>query len=229
MRAFGLKTAELVLLLLFASLPQHASYAQNTSAEAPAEVSPQTPTPGVFTGGLTTGRPYEPITAHERLHWALRSTIGPESLAAGVFSAGIGTAENDPVEFGPSWPGFGKRYGMRLSGIAAQNILEASFGSIWGEDPRYERLPGFPIRARIWNTIKMTFVARYHDGSYRPAFARLGAISGGNLLSDEWRTQSETNISDTAFRVLLGVLGRMSSNAFVEFWPDVRKHIRPEP
>jgi len=100
-------------------------------------------------------------------------------------------------------------------------------GSIWGEDPRYVRLRGAPFKARVWNIFELTFAARYRDGGKGPAFARLAAISGGNVLSNAWRAQSETDGSDTAFRVLLGMLGRMASNAFVEFWPDVRNRIGP--
>ncbi len=209
------------LLFLLTICGQSPLRAQTT----PTKTELQTRIPGLLGRGLIARQPYEPITARQRLLWTFHSTMGRESLVAGVFSAGIGTAENDPAEFGPSWPGFGKRYGIRLSGIATQNVLEASLGSIWGEDPRYERLPGSPFRARVWNVIKLTFIARYRDGGYGPALARLGGISGSNILSDGWRARSETDGVDTAFRVLLGLLGRMSSNAFVEFWPNVRKHI----
>lgn len=194
---------------------------------APARGTPQTAKGSVLSRGLVARQPYEPITASERLRWALHGTVGAESLLAGVFSAGIGTGWDDPAEFGPSWAGFGKRYGERLSGIATQNVIEASLGSIWGEDPRYLRLGRAPFEARVWNVFKFTFAARYREGGDGPAYARLAAISGSNVLSNTWRAESETDGSDTAFRVLLGVLGRMTSNAFVEFWPDVRNHIGP--
>jgi hypothetical protein len=216
------KRAGISLLLLLGVCAQIPLRAQTTPGNTQRRTAA-----GIWTSGLILRRPYEPITARQRLLWTFHSTVGPESLAAGVLTAGIGTANNDPAEFGPSWAGFGKRYGIRMSGIATQNVLEASLGSIWGEDPRYERLPGSPFRDRIWNIIKLTFAARYRDGGYGPAYARFGAISGANVLSDAWRARSETGAGDTAFRVFLGVLGRMSSNAFVEFWPDVRKHLEP--
>lgn len=68
----------------------------------------------------------QPISGRQRFHWFVQSTIGPESLAAGLFTAGFGTAINRPKEYGPHWEGYGKRYGMRFTGIATGNAMEAA-------------------------------------------------------------------------------------------------------
>ena len=169
--------------------------------------------------------PYRPITRWQRAQWALSSTAGPENLAAGVLSASVGTAVNRPNEYGPTWGGFGQRYGIRLTGISTGNAIEASLGALWGEDPRYERLPEAPFGARVRNIVRFTFVAHRHDGQVAPAYARYIAIPGNNVLSDLWRVQSEANARDTALRTVWGILGRMGANAFAEFWPDVRKRM----
>ena len=181
------------------------------------------------TKGLVTKKPYEAITGKERIHWLVKGTVGPESLIAGVLSAGISTATDEPWEFGPSWKGFGKRYGMRLTSISTGNAMEAGLGAIWGEDPRYDPAPHAPFGGRVRNVIKLTFAARYRDGHLGPAYARLIAIPSSNALSNTWRAESETHAGDTAIRTILGILGRMGANAFVEFWPDVRRRIFPQP
>jgi hypothetical protein len=84
---------------------------------------------------------YTPITGKGRVTWAVVSTIGPQGLAAGVISAGWGTAFNSPEEYGTHWDGFAKRYGMRLTGVSTGNAIEASLGMTWGEDPRYFESP----------------------------------------------------------------------------------------
>lgn len=119
-----------------------------------------------------TAASYQSITGGQRLHWAVKSTIGPVGLASGLFSAGFGTAMNRPREYGPHWEGFAKRYGMRFTGIATGNLMEASVGALWGEDPRYFRATGQPAKGRIKNVIVMTFVARRADGKLAPAYAR---------------------------------------------------------
>ena len=86
-------------------------------------------------------------------------------------------------------------------------------GAIWGEDPRY-RPPG-PRR-------QGDFPGDESTGQLMPAYARYISISGSNFISNAWRPDSEASVGNAAFRTLLGFVGRMSSNAFQEFWPDVR-------
>ena len=169
--------------------------------------------------------PYQPITGRQRINWFTRSTIGPEGLAAGLFSAGFGTALNHPREYGPHWEGFGKRYGMRLTGVSTGNAMEAGLGALWGEDPRYFRAAGRPVKARIKNLVVMTFIARRADGSFAPAYARYAATAGNNFLSNAWRADSESSVGDACLRTALGFAGRMGSNAFAEFWPTLTRHL----
>ena len=168
---------------------------------------------------------YQPITGRQRFDWFVRSTVGGESLAAGLFSAGLGTAINRPTEYGPHWGGFGKRYAMRLTGISTGNAIEAGLGSLWGEDPRYFPAAGQPIKGRLKNVLVMTFAARQADGSLDPAYARYIGTVGNNFLSNSWRADSESGVGDACLRIALGFAGKMGGNAFAEFWPTARKHI----
>jgi hypothetical protein len=149
-------------------------------------------------------------------------TVGPESFAGGVISAGWGTLFNRPREYGTHWQGFGERYGMRLTGVATSNAMEASIGALWGEDPRYKRSQSESFGGRVGRVVKMTFLAENRHGQLMPAYARYAAISGSNFISNAWRADSEATVGSASFRVVLGFVGRMSSNAFQEFWPDVR-------
>lgn len=168
---------------------------------------------------------YQPITSGERARWFVLETVGPRSLAGGVISAGWGTLFNKPSEYGTHWDGFGKRYGMRLTGVSVSNAMEVGLGAIWGEDPRYQRSTSESFGGRVGHIVKMTFLARNRSGRLMPAYARYAAISGNNFLSNAWRATSEATVGDACLRVGLGFLGRMSSNAFEEFWPDVRQRL----
>jgi hypothetical protein len=165
----------------------------------------------------------KPITGKERLQWVAMSTVGPASLAGGIISAGWGTLFNNPREYGSHLQGFGDRYGMRLTGVATSNAMEAGLGSLWGEDPRYQRFAGEPFGARVGHIVKMTFLARNREGNLMPAYGRMAAITGSNFLSNTWRADSEATANRATMRVGLGILGRMAGNAFEEFWPDVRQ------
>jgi hypothetical protein len=165
---------------------------------------------------------YQPITGRGRFNWFAYNTIGPQSLGTGLFSAGYGTGIDSPKEYGPHWEGFGKRYGLRLTGVSSSNAIEASLGSLWGEDPRYFRAAGQPFKNRIGHVIKMTLLAENRNSRTMPAYSRYVAIPANNFLSNTWRPDSNAHASDALLRSVMGVLGRMASNAFMEFSPDIR-------
>jgi hypothetical protein len=164
----------------------------------------------------------QPITAGGRFEWAIMNTINLPSFGAGLLSSGLGTYTNQPREYGTSLKGFEKRFGIRLTGVAVSNTMESSLGAVWGEDPRYFRAEGQPFNQRLGHVVKMTFMATDRDGRIVPAYARYAAISGSNAFSNAWRADSDVSLDRTAIRIGLGFLGRMTSNAFFEFWPDVK-------
>lgn len=170
--------------------------------------------------------PYVPISGEERAKWFVKASIGPQSLAAGLFTSAISTARDKPVEYGPGWEGYGKRYAMRLTGAATSNAMEASLGSLWGEDPRYFPATGQPIGKRLRNIVVMTFMAKRPDGHLAPAYARYAAITGSNFLSNTWRADSEANSGAAGRRAALGFAGRMAGDAFRAFFPDLVRVIR---
>jgi hypothetical protein len=169
--------------------------------------------------------PYRMISGKERIRWAALETFGPESLFIGALTAGIGTGRDRPEEYGPHWDGFAKRYGIRFTGVAASTTIEAGLGAIWGEDPRYVRNQNVPFKHRLGNVFLFSFAARDRHGKIVPAYARYIAIPGNNFLSNTWRVSSEANTSSALTRTAYGVLAEVSSNAWSEFWPDVRRKV----
>jgi len=166
-----------------------------------------------------------PITGSGRIMWTISNTIGPATLVGDLFSAGLGTAYNQPHEYGTHWDGFGKRYGMAVASSATSNVMEAGLGSIWGEDPRYHRADGGSFGGRLGHVVKMTFLAQNRDGEIVPAYARYAGIVGSNFLSNTFRPDSEANTPHAVTRIGLGFVGRMTSNLVEEFWPDLRDRL----
>jgi hypothetical protein len=195
-------------------------FAQTTDPD-----KPDTPAAKEQTSGVTSQTVYEPITGRRRARWILVASFGPQSLGAGLFTSAIGTARDKPEEYGPHWEGYGDRYGMRLTGVVTSNAMEAGLGLLWNEDPRYFRATGQPVSRRIRHIVVATFATRRTDGHYGPAYARYLAVSGSNFLSNTWRVESEADTHHALERTGFGFLGKMTSNAFREFWPDARKLI----
>lgn len=171
----------------------------------------------------TTGNgPDAPVTGIGRLNWIVRNTIGPASLLTGVLSATWGTAFNKPPEYHESFPGWWKRYGLRLTGVSTSNVMEAEIGAFWGEDPRYHPADTGRFGSRLNHALKMTVLAENRDGDDQIAYARFIGIAGGNALSDVWRPDSQRTAGNTFLRVGLGFGGRFLSDLWYEFWPDVK-------
>jgi hypothetical protein len=227
----ALCTAVFVAATSFASAqsstPDVSSQGEQAPQSNPGDDSGNPSRPSLLTPlkPVTQEAPYTPITPRQRLRWFITDTIGPYHLVGGLFTSGLGTALDRPKEYGPHWGGFADRYGMRLTGIVTGNAMEASVGALWGEDPRYFRVPDQKFKARVGNIVRLTFLARHEDGSFEPAYARYIAVSGNNFLSNQWRVQSEANTHDAIVRTAEGFAGRMAANAFEEFWPDVKSRV----
>jgi hypothetical protein len=138
-------------------------------------------------------------------------------LVADVAPGAVGTLTNKPKEYGPHWDGFAKRAGINAANYGVKTAMEVSLGSIWGEDPRYDRTEGKPFANRLGHVVQMTFFARNRSGNTVPAYARLLAIPGSNFLANTWMPDSQADSGDAAIRTGLGFLSRMGENAFKEF------------
>lgn len=172
---------------------------------------------------ISAHEPYRIVSGKERVDWVLLQSFGPQSWLTGALSAGVRTAADSPREYGPHWDGFGKRYGMRLAGIATSNTMEAGLGALWGEDPRYVRDGDLPFHRRVRHVVLLSLAARNRSGQLRPAYARYIAIPGSNFLSNTWRVRSEATTSEAWERTGYGFAGEVAHNAVIEFWPDVKR------
>jgi len=125
----------------------------------------------------------------------------------GLISSRWGTLVGKPSDYGTHWQGFGKRYGMRLTGVSVSKR----------DGGQYRRDLG---RASTLRAISIGAV-QGPPGPRRQGDFPGDESTGSNFISNTWRPDSEASVGNAAFRTLLGFVGR-SSNAFQEFWPDVR-------
>jgi hypothetical protein len=170
--------------------------------------------------------PFAAVTPWQRLQWFDEKTFGPSNLGGSIFGAAWNTFQDRPHEAGPHWEGFAERYGVSVSTNAVSNAMEAGVGAIWHEDPRYRRDGSrVPFKSRLGHVVEWTVLAPNQDGELRPAYARLIAFSGSSFISNAWREPSDTTTEHSLDRIAFAFLGRMSSNAFEEFWPDAKRKL----
>lgn len=169
--------------------------------------------------------PYQPLNNRQRVMWWVQSTVGPKTLAVGIFSSAIQTWRDVPETYGPGWKGFGQRYGMRIAGGAVDNGFEDILGAAWGEDPRYFPVPEQPFGRRVHSVIKQAFITRREDGTFGLAYARFVAVPSGNFLSNTWRAHNENTARAATLRTVYSFAWRLADNAFDEFWPDAKQRL----
>jgi len=170
--------------------------------------------------------PSAAITSWQRLGWFDEKTFGISNLGGSIPGAAWMTFLDRPHEAGPHWEGFAERYGVSVSTNAVSNAMEVGLGAIWGEDPRYRRDGfGVPLKSRIGHVMQWTVLAPNRDGELRPAYARFIAFTSSSFISNSWREPSDTNAEHSFGRIGFGLLGRMGSNAYEEFWPDIKRKL----
>jgi hypothetical protein len=113
----------------------------------------------------------------------------------------------------------------KAAGSAVGNGIEIAIGLSRGEDPRYFPVSQEALKHRIGHLARLTFLARGRHGNFEPAYARYIGIVGSNFLSNTWRVHSEANAKDALVRSSQGFAGRMTANAFAEFWPDLKNYL----
>ncbi len=165
---------------------------------------------------------YVPISGAERASWVVKSTLSPATLLFTGFDAGLGTLRNSPRELGPHWNGYGDRYGLRIADRALSTSIEAGVGALWGEDPRYRRVPEKPFAGRIAHVLKMTVVSHDASGREMPAYARFVAVPAAAFISNAWKPDSQNSSGDALNRIGFSVATHILGNAYTEFWPDAR-------
>ena len=149
------------------------------------------------------------ITPQERREWVAEGILAPGSFGTSLMIATWQTAIRWPEE----WPG--------SSGFTKS--IEASLGMLWGEDPRSSRSGRHAFGSRLGYAMKTVVLTQRPDGHLAPAWGRFAGTVGSNLVQNVWLPPSLTTPKETAVRVATGLLGRLGTNLWGEFGPDLRR------
>lgn len=181
--------------------------------------------PATVFGQDDASRPRRALTANERVRWVVDGSVSPGALSVAAVSATWQTAAASGDEWGGGWSGFEKRYAARLAQTSVSNSIEASVGSLWGEDPRYRPSTRRGLWARTRHALKYVVVAERRDGHLAPAWSRFIAVPATSVVQNAWLPPGERTARATAIRAGTGLIGRLASNLYQEFRPETRKLI----
>jgi hypothetical protein len=153
--------------------------------------------------------------------------LSPRSVAGNLAIASWQTAMDSPREWQGS-AGFTKRALTLEADTAMSKGLEASLGHLWGEDPRPTRSRRDGFAGRLGHAMTTTVLAPRPDGHLAPAWGRYAGIVGSNVVQNAWLPSRVRTPQATAERVAAGLVGRLVTNLWVEFGPDVRRFAREQ-
>lgn len=239
---FAFLAISIVSLLTFQSARAEESAEEprvvlRSSESLPEEIEPEEfawPTPDSRAGSqlplvrrettLNASEPYIPPNSNDRIEWMLGRTFGWRSITTGAIQSGIKTWRNTPEEWGSDLDGFGKRFGTRQADVLISGAVEASLGSLWGEDPRYWRAGKDGAGPRLWHAVSSAFLTYREDGSRNFAWARLIGNVSGDAVVRRWYPDGERDWYKWTLTPLgTGWVGKIFSNVFREFSPDLKR------
>lgn len=167
-------------------------------------------------------RQYQPTTSSDRVSWLMQSTASPGSLSVQVLPSMWDTRRDSPAQWEGNWKGFTRRYADAQAVSAISNGVEVGLGALWGEDPRYTRAARQGLWARVGHAAKTAVLAPRRDGHLAPAWGRYAGSVTSAVIENAWLPRKT---GETARRSLDGMIGRVISNFWQEFWPDLRKRL----
>jgi hypothetical protein len=127
-------------------------------------------------------RPSESV----RIKRYFNSMFGPKALALRAARAGISTWDNSPVEWGPHWDGFGKRFASSTGSSVIRNTAIFGLDEALKLDSHYYRSRG-GVGSKIKNAVTSPFTARNKHG--RRVFglpATVGRFAAPVIAAEAW-------------------------------------------
>jgi len=166
------------------------------------------------------------LSPEQKFHLMYKSSIDPFVFVADAFVAGLSQARNTNPGFGQGAEGYFKRFGA--------SYLDTADGNLWGnailpivfkEDPRYMRLGSGTFTHRFLYSAATTVWCKRDNGTWGPNYANVlgNFISGG--ISNAYYPAADRGFGQTVDGALTVTAEGVIGAEFVEFWPDISRHL----
>ena len=166
------------------------------------------------------------LSKGQKFHLMYKSSVDPFVFVADGFVAGLSQAQNTNPGFGQGAQGYFKRFGAAY--------LDTADGNLWGnailpvlfkEDPRYFRLGSGRFTRRFFYSAATTIWCRRDNGAWGPNYANVlgNFISGG--ISNAYYPAADRGFGQTVDGALTVTAEGVIGAEFVEFWPDISRHL----
>ncbi len=160
-----------------------------------------------------------PLSAGQKFHLALRTTIDPVSIAIPAVIAGIEQWQNDYSGYGQGARGFAKRFGASYTDSFTSTMIgDAILPSLLHQDPRYFYKGVGSIRARVLYAIATVVICRGDNGRWQPNYSNvLGNLASASLSNLYYPSFDGKGARLTIDNWLIGTASGAISSLFQEF------------
>jgi len=167
------------------------------------------------------------FTSDDLLRFYRQTTLSPFALTGPVLGATFTQlTTRNPPEWGPGFPGFGRRL---LSGYTRQvvaNTIALGIASADHEDPRHYRTGERGIRRRFLYAARESVVSRNAEtGKLMPAYSRIIGDYAAGFASNAWYPARFSNAHDGLWRGSTALASDIIWHEFKEFWPEVHRKL----
>ena len=170
---------------------------------------------------------YQPLTVTEKFKVASQDAFDPGTMALAALFAGQNQFTNGNRAFGQGGAGFGRYFGAAYGDfVIGDYMTEAIFPAVLHQDPRYFRRGTGTGWSRLGYAMGQIFWTHRDSGGTQFNYSEIVGNSTSVAISQAYYVNNR-NASDAAAKlgVQLGV--DMTSNILKEFWPEIRRKLRP--
>lgn len=178
---------------------------------------------------LNSRSPLPILTPKQKLILAGVNFIDPANLSLTALSSGITVASDSHSPYGPGMKGFGKSFGVGLTGSLTSEFFGTfAIPAIAHQDPRYHRMPEASVKRRIWHALSRTVISQSDHGAPIPNYSTLLTYPIGNELANMYVPGIQRDAVSTGKRIAIGYATDPIGNLLAEFLPDIgrRIHVR---
>jgi hypothetical protein len=180
-----------------------------------------------LTLGTRESAPARPLTGRERFDWVVSGVVGPTSLGFTAFSAASDAWWTRPSEQARATR-FARSFAIRELDLAISRSVEAGVGALWDEDPRPFEGSARGFWPKTGRALQRVVMAPRGDGHLAPAWGRFAGYAASGIAANAWVPEDQRSVQDTAIRIGSAFTGRLISNLWKEFWPDLKDRL-PQP
>lgn len=167
-----------------------------------------------------------PLTSKQKFELDLRSSVDPFVFVAAGLDAGEEQAEDTFPEYGQGAKGYAKRFGASYADTFDGNLWgNAILPSLLHEDPRYFRMGTGTFKHRLLYALATNVWSKRDNGTWGPNYANVGGNFIGGGISNLYYPASDRGFGLTVTRALTVTAEGGIGSVFVEFWPDVSRHL----